>query len=97
MPKDAYVYMLASKKNGSLYAGVTSNLEQRVYQHKHHLIPGFTKKYNVTRLVWFVHGDDIRAAIELEKKIKHMGRKRKIAVIERDNPNWHDLAARWYD
>ncbi len=97
MSKTAYVYMLASKKNGTLYTGVTSNLQRRIYEHKHHLLEGFTKKYNVTRLVWFVQSEDIVAAIELEKKIKNRARQWKINLIEKTNPNWDDLSADWMD
>lgn len=93
--KQAFVYILASKKNGALYTGVTSNLERRMYQHKHHLLEGFTSKYDVTRLVWFVQGDDIASAISLEKKIKNRNRKWKIHLIEKTNPDWVDLAADW--
>jgi putative endonuclease len=97
MSKAAYVYILASKKHGTLYTGVTSNLEQRLYQHRHHLLKGFTSQYNVTRLVWFVQGENITSAIELEKKIKNRGRQWKINLIEKSNPNWDDLAADWMD
>lgn len=95
MSKSAYVYILASQKNGTLYTGVTSNLEQRMHQHKHHLLEGFTSKYEVTRLVWFVQGEDMVAAIELEKKIKNRGRQWKINLIEKTNPHWNDLSAEW--
>lgn len=95
MLKTAYVYILASKKNGTLYTGVTSNLEQRIYQHKHYLLQGFTSKYGVTRLVWFLQGEDIQAAIELEKKIKNRNRQWKINLIEKTNPHWVDLSATW--
>ena len=64
-----------------------------MYEHKAHLVPGFTAKYNVTRLVWFTHGEDMHAAIALEKKIKNRSRQWKIDLIERTNPNWDDLAA----
>lgn len=97
MTKPAYVYILASKKNGTLYTGVTSNLERRMYEHKNHLLDGFTDKYDVTRLVWFTQGEDIQAAITLEKKIKNRNRKWKIELIEATNPNWDDLAANWMD
>jgi putative endonuclease len=97
MPKSAYVYILASKKQGTLYTGVTSNLERRIYQHKHHSIEGFTSRYGVTSLVWFTQGDSIEAAIVVEKKIKNRGRQWKIALIEKDNPGWIDLAADWFD
>jgi len=93
--KQAFVYILASKKNGTLYSGVTSNLERRMYQHKHHLLEGFTRKYDVTRLVWYVQGDDIASAIILEKKIKNRNRQWKIRLIEKTNPDWLDLAADW--
>lgn len=95
MPRSAFVYILASKKHGVLYTGVTSNLERRMYEHKQHLLQGFTKKYNVTRLVWFEQGDDISEAISLEKKIKNRNRQWKIRLIEKNNPNWDDLAAGW--
>ena len=89
--------MLASKKQGTLYTGVTSNLEQRMYQHQHHLWDGFTKKYQATRLVWYQQGENIAEAIELEKKIKNRNRQWKIALIEQQNPHWLDLAADWVD
>jgi len=95
MAKTAYVYILASKKRGTLYTGVTSNLEQRIYQHKHHLLEGFANTYDVTRLVWYEQGEDIASAIELEKKIKNRNRQWKINLIEKNNPNWDDLAASW--
>jgi len=95
MAKTAYVYMLASKKNGTLYIGVTSDLERRLYQHKNHLLPGFTSKYDVTRLVWYAQGEDISAAIGLEKKIKNRSRQWKVALIEQNNPDWDDLAENW--
>ena len=95
MAKTAYVYMLSSKKNGTLYVGVTSDLERRLYQHKNHLLPGFTSKYDVTRLVWYAQGEDISAAIGLEKKIKNRSRQWKVALIEQNNPDWDDLAENW--
>lgn len=95
--KPAFVYILASKKNGTLYTGITSDLERRMYQHRHHLFEGFTSKYDVTRLVWFAQGDDIASAISLEKKIKNRHRQWKIDLIEKTNPDWIDLAADWVD
>ena len=95
MPKTAYVYILASQRQGTLYTGVTSNLMQRVHQHRSHLLDGFTQRYEVALLVWFVQGEDISAAIALEKKIKNRGRRWKIALIEKGNPDWKDLAADW--
>ena len=92
MPKNAYVYILASRRQGTLYTGVTSNLMQRLHQHRTHLLEGFTHRYEVALLVWFVQGEDISAAIALEKKIRNRGRKWKIALIEKGNPDWKDLA-----
>ncbi|MCO6442401.1 MAG: GIY-YIG nuclease family protein [Nitrococcus mobilis] len=97
MCKTAYVYILASKKNGTLYTGVTTNLQRRVYEHKKHLVEGFTRKYNVTQLVWFQQGDDITEVISVEKKIKNRPRKWKVALIEKTNPDWADLAADWVE
>ena len=93
MSQTAYVYILASRRNGTLYTGVTNNLERRMHEHKNHLVQGFTDKYKVTRLVWFTHGDDMQAAITLEKKIKNRSRQWKIDLIEKTNPDWKDLAA----
>ena len=95
MPRPAYVYILASRRQGTLYTGVTSNLMQRLHQHRTHLLEGFTHRYEVALLVWFVQGEDISAAIALEKKIKNRGRKWKIALIEKGNPDWKDLAVDW--
>jgi len=95
MPKTSYVYILANQRHGTLYTGVTSDLVQRVYQHRTHLHEGFTHRYDVGRLVWFLQGEDITAAIALEKKIKNRGRPWKIALIEKGNPDWKDLAADW--
>ena len=74
MPKSAYVYILASRPRGTRYTGVTSNLVQRLHQHRQHTVQGFTSKYGVALLVWCVQGDDIYAAITLEKKNKNRGR-----------------------
>jgi putative endonuclease len=95
MPKSAYVYILASKRHGTLYTGVTSDLMRRLYEHKNHLTDGFTSKYNVTNLVWFEQGDSITEAISLEKKIKNRSRQWKIDLIEKTNPDWVDLSAGW--
>ena len=93
MKKQAFVYILASKKNGTLYTGVTSNLYKRMYEHKNKTFSkGFTVKYFIDRLVWFLAGEDITSAIELEKKIKNRNREWKIALIEKDNPEWKDLS-----
>ena len=86
-----YVYLLASRKHGTLYIGVTSNLVRRVYEHKGKLLPGFSIRYDVDRLVWFESYDDPTTAIAREKEIKKWRRDWKIALIERDNPDWLDL------
>ncbi len=85
------VYIMASKRNGTLYTGVTSHLIQRVYQHKQGEIDGFTKRYNCKQLVYYEHFDNIMSAIEREKQIKGGSRKKKLALIEWMNPNWLDL------
>lgn len=86
-----YVYILASKKSGTLYIGVTNNLIRRVYEHKEGLFEGFTKKYNVKILVYYEIHTDIREAIKREKAMKKWLRKWKIELIEKMNPNWDDL------
>ncbi len=87
------VYVLASRKNGTLYAGVTSDLVQRVWQHKNDLADGFTKKYGVHSLVWYEVHSTMEAAIAREKAIKEWKRAWKLALIEADNPQWRDLYA----
>ena len=87
----AFVYILASKKNGTLYTGVTSNLEARIWQHRHDVYPGFSRKYGCKTLVWFETHDDIAEAILREKRIKRWRRAWKTELIEKRNPDWHDL------
>ena len=82
---------MASKKNGTLYVGVTSNLIQRTHQHREHIVKGFTDKYRVDLLVYFETYDDLNTAIAREKQLKRWKRSWKIALIEKDNPNWLDL------
>ncbi len=79
--------------NKVIYTGVTNDLKRRVYEHKNKLIPGFTKKYNVNKLVYFDYTTDIKAAIAREKQIKGWTRQKKIELIESMNPQWGDLAA----
>lgn len=97
MFKEYYVYIMASKRNGTLYTSVTNNLERRVYEHKNKLIKGFTKKYNINMLVYFEETNDINDALEFEKRIKGWLRKKKIDLIESMNPNWDDLTKDWFD
>ena len=90
--KQYYVYILASKKYGTLYTGVTSELIQRVHQHQQGLVEGFTKKYHVHQLVYYEIHSDIYEAITREKSIKKYNRQCKINLIEEDNPHWLNLA-----
>lgn len=90
MEKTFYVYMLASGRNGTLYIGVTSNLLQRVWQHKQKLLEGFTKTYGVDQLVWYEQHTSAETAITREKQIKHWKRDWKIRLIEATNPYWQD-------
>ena len=85
------MYMLASRRNGTLYIGVTNNLVRRIAEHKSGSAEGFTKKYVVHRLVWFESWADIDGAIGREKRIKHWRRKWKLQLIEEVNPEWDDL------
>ena len=86
-----YVYILASKRNGTLYIGVTSNLIKRIYEHKNNLIEGFTKKYNIHNLVYYEITEDVNSAIAREKQLKRWKRNWKIELIEKNNPEWKDL------
>ena len=87
-----YVYILASATNYALYIGVTSNLLRRVYEHKTHADPnGFTSQYHITKLVYFEHTTDVKAALEREKQLKGWRRSKKNALIESVNPEWKDL------
>jgi putative endonuclease len=94
MSRDYYVYIMASPSR-VLYIGVTNNLERRVYEHRQKLIEGFTKRYNITRLVWFETTPSIEAAITREKQLKGWLRARKIVLIELMNPEWRDLSDDW--
>ena len=91
MRKQYYLYIMINKLNSVLYTGVTSNLEKRVHEHKSKLIEGFTKKYNVDKLVYYEVFDDINDAITREKQIKAGSRQKKIDVIAGINPTWKDL------
>ena len=89
--RGAWVYIMASRRNGTLYVGVTSNIQRRVYEHREGLIEGFTKKYGIKMLVWYEQHDTIQAAIQREKNIKHWPRRWKLELIEKHNPTWRDL------
>jgi putative endonuclease len=89
--KSYYVYIMASKKNGVLYVGMTSDMKRRVYEHKNGLADGFTKKYFVHNLVYFESTADSNAAIAREKQLKRWKRQWKIELIEKENPEWRDI------
>jgi putative endonuclease len=90
-----YVYIMTNH-SGTLYVGVTNDLHCRVWQHKQKLIEGFTKRYNITRLAYYEETSDVKAAIAREKQIKGWVRRKKIALIESQNPGWKDLSDDWY-
>ena len=87
-----YVYILASKYNGTLYIGVTNDLERRIYEHKENLVDGFTKKYHIHTLVYYEETGEIQVAIAREKILKKWDRLEKIKLIESTNPEWKDLS-----
>ena len=91
-----YVYILSNWNNQVIYIGVTNNLERRIYEHKNKLIDGFTKKYNIDKLVYFEETTDVKAAIEREKQLKGWKREKKNILINSLNPEWNDLSSGWY-
>lgn len=95
MGKTYYVYLLTNWNNKVMYVGVTSNLEHRLYEHKNKLVEGFTKKYNVGKLVYFETTNDAMAAIEREKQIKKWRREKKNQLVIGMNPEWKDLSLEW--
>ncbi len=94
--RNYYVYIMTNASK-TLYIGMTNNLERRVYEHKHKLHAGFTRKYNITRLVYMEMYPDPLSAIGREKQLKGLLRGKKIALIEAENPEWDDLSAGWYE
>ncbi len=95
MSNQYYVYIMTNKNNTVLYTGVTNNLERRLYEHKNKLIDGFTKKYNINKLVFYETTNNISSAIAREKQIKGWLRIKKIHLIENTNPKWNDLSKEW--
>lgn len=91
MMKYSYLYILASRKGGAIYTGVTSDLIRRVYEHREKLVPGHTAKYNIGKLVWYGVYEDIEEAIRREKQMKAWKREWKTELIEKTNPEWKDL------
>lgn len=94
--KEYYVYIMSNKR-GTLYTGITHNLEQRVYQHKNKLVDGFTQRYNISQLMYFESCADVTAAIAREKQIKGMLRSKKMVLIRQMNPQLKDLSEGWFD
>ncbi len=91
MAKQPTVYMLANGRNGTIYIGVTSNLVARVWQHRQHLVDGFSRRHDVTRLDWYELAEEMSSAIEREKQLKKWNRSWKVRLIEERNPDWTDL------
>ena len=90
-----FVYILSNWNDSVLYIGVTSNLPRRLYQHRNGLADGFTKKYNVHKLVYYEHTNDVYSAISREKQLKNWNRSKKNTLIESQNPRWDDLSESW--
>jgi len=91
MHKQPAAYILASKRNGTLYVGVTSDLVKRIWEHRNNMVEGFTRRYDVHRLVWYELHESMESAIKREKRLKEWKRKWKLELIESANPNWDDL------
>ena len=89
--KQFFVYILATRKDGPIYIGVTSDLRKRVFDHRSRAVPGFTKRFNIDRLVWYEAHENAESAILREKRLKKWLRKWKVELIEAANPNWDDL------
>lgn len=92
-----YVYILTNKKNGTLYIGMTNDLERRIFEHKNKLIEGFSKRYNLTKLIYFESFQYVNDAILREKRMKNWSRQWKIDLVEEENKEWNDLASDWYN
>lgn len=91
MTKQSYIYIMTNYNDTTLYVGVTNNLARRVYEHKNKLVEGFTKKYQITKLVYYEVFDDISQAIKREKQLKAGSRKKKLELINNYNKDWRDL------
>jgi len=90
-----YVYIMTNR-SGTLYTGMTNDLRRRVWQHKHGTVPGFTHAYHIDRLLYYEVTTDVLSAIEREKQIKRWRRAKKVALVEQQNRDWHNLAADWF-
>ncbi len=96
MDKKGYIYIVTNKNNTTLYTGVTTDLTRRIYEHKNHIIDGFSKRYNLNKLVYYEEFINIQDAIEREKQIKAGSRKKKEDLINSINPGWCDLSTDWF-
>lgn len=92
-----YVYIMTNQRNGALYTGVTNDLKRRIWEHRTKVLPGFTAQYGLGRLVYCEEYQDVTDAIAREKQIKAGSRSKKLALIERENSEWKDLAADWFE
>ena len=92
MNKEYYVYLVTNHNNKVMYVGMTNNLARRIYEHKNKLVDGFTKKYNISKLVYFEHTNDVLSAIAREKEIKKWRRDKKNKLVGATNPEWKDLS-----
>ena len=90
-----YVYILTNWNDSVMYIGVTNNLTRRLYEHRNHLVDGFTKKYNVHKLVYYEYTNDVYSALEREKQLKGWSRAKKNALVAKSNPTWIDLSKEW--
>lgn len=90
-----YVYILSNKKNGTLYIGMTNDLETRLFEHKNKIIEGFTKRYGLDKLIYFEQFQFVNDAIKREKQLKNWNRQWKIDIVEKDNKEWEDLSSDW--
>ena len=90
-----YVYILTNWDDSVMYVGVINNLERRLYEHRNHLVDGFTKKYNVHKLVYYEYTNDVYSALEREKQLKGWSRAKKNALVAKSNPTWSDLSTEW--
>lgn len=93
--KNYYVYILTNKSDKVIYIGITNNLDRRIYEHKNKLVEGFTKKYNVKKLIYYEQTNDVEAAIAREKQLKGWIRKKKNNLVETMNSDWKDLSENW--
>jgi len=94
--KTYYVYIITNKWNTTLYIGMTNDLQKRMYEHKQKFVEGFSKKYNLNKLLYFEETSDVRIAIEREKQLKKWRRNKKIALIKKMNPKFEDLSEEWF-